>query len=94
MPKQVGEIAEGAEDGKAGDKRRQAVGDADEEHVEDDVLAKASLFPMNTKQFAIDLVELVEAGQGEHGGVASAREEEDQIQRALIAHLSRPWSIG
>ena len=77
MPKQVGEIAEGAEDGKAGDKRRQAVGDADEEHVEDDVLAKASLFPMNTKRFATDLVELVEAGQGEHGGVASAEGEED-----------------
>ena len=77
MPKQVGEIAEGAEDGKAGDKRCQAVGDADEEHVEDDVLAKASLFPMNTKRFATDLVELVEAGQGEHGGVASAEGEED-----------------
>ena len=77
LPKQVGEIAEGAEDGKAGDKRRQAVGDADEEHVEDDVLAKTSLFPMNTKRFATDLVELVEAGEGEHGGVASAGEEED-----------------
>ena len=74
LPKQVGEIAEGAEDGKAGDKRRQAVGDADEEHVEDDVLAKASLFPMNTRRFATDLVELVEAGEGEHGGVASAGE--------------------
>ena len=46
LPKEVGEIAEGAEDGKAGDKRRQAVGDADEEHVEDDVLAKALLFPI------------------------------------------------
>ena len=77
MPKQVGEIAEGAEDGKAGDKRRQAVGDAYEEHVEDDVLANASLFPMNTKRFVTDLVELVEAGEGEHGGVAGAGEEED-----------------
>ena len=83
LPKEVGEIAEGAEDGKAGDKRRQAVGDADEEHVEDDVLVKASLFPMNTRRFATDLVELVEAGEGEHGGVASAEGEEDQIQKAL-----------
>ena len=39
---------------------------------------------MNTKRFATDLVELIEAGEGEHGGVASAEGEEDQIQRALI----------
>ena len=32
---------------------------------------------MNTKHFSTDLVELVEAGQGEHGGVASAEGEED-----------------
>ena len=32
---------------------------------------------MNTKRFETDLVELVEAGEGEHGGVASAEGEED-----------------
>ena len=82
LPKQVGEIAEGAEDGKAGDKRRQAVGDADEEHVEDDVLAKASLFPMNTKHFAT-LWNLLKLARVSMVALPALREKRIQIQRGL-----------
>ena len=40
LPKEVGEIAEGAEDGKAGHKGCEAVGQADEDHGDDNVLTE------------------------------------------------------
>ena len=38
LAEEIGQIAEGAKDSKAGHKRCEAVGDADEEDVKDDVL--------------------------------------------------------
>ena len=82
LSQEIGQVAEGAKDSKAGDKGCEAVGDADEEDVEDNVLEQVVLLPTQIihvkeitqkkqKQLATDLVEPVEAGKGGHGGVAS-----------------------
>ena len=76
LTQEVCQVAEGAKDGKAGHEGGEAVGNADEEHVEDDVLVQVMLLcdlhiDRNPKLFDTDLVEPVEAGKGGHGGVAS-----------------------
>ena len=76
LTQEVCQVAEGAKDGKAGHEGGEAVGNADEEHVKDDVLVQVMLLCdphkiRTQKQFETDLVEPVEAGKGGHGGVAS-----------------------
>ena len=43
LAEEIGQVAEGAKDSKAGDEGCEAVGDADEEDVEDNVLVQVML---------------------------------------------------
>ena len=53
LSEQISQVSEGAKDSKAGHERCEAVGDADEEDVEDNVLVQVMLFQTQSMQFKV-----------------------------------------
>ena len=56
LSQEIGQVAEGAKDSKAGDEGGEAVGDADEEDVEDNVLLQVVLCILKGSQKNLETI--------------------------------------